>query len=389
MRYAFLMQDQELNEKYVVKVPKDINPATYHPEEMKNDIEAMFICTHIVNEFNDKMISLVSSRYMIEFVHSFIYEILDEGAPFKYYYGENFIEGKYNKYNNNAGWANATGKDANQSLIAQTLSHFSWQLTQGYMMIVDLQGVGNVLTDPQIHCLDKKRFGKGNLGYQGMLMFFNTHQCNEHCVSLGLLNPRLESKLPMNFKLVADPEEGKTISSHERIHKLCDLCRCPFETTYGHYFSQREQGFELWCTSCTQKRNDSFKTANCSICGKGFKSSAYWFLMKKTDFPDKCSPCRLANREKMRAALEGGAVPEESKTGGPVTSSHVAEPQYVIETKESHKKGKGPKNIKKKYNDFSTTEVEKPSQTKAKFADIIKEADSNFPELPGSNEKTE
>jgi vacuole morphology and inheritance protein 14 len=46
------------------------------------------------------------------------------------------------------------------------------------MMIVDLQGVGNVLTDPQIHCLDKQRFGKGNLGYEGMLMFFNTHQCN-------------------------------------------------------------------------------------------------------------------------------------------------------------------------------------------------------------------
>lgn len=80
MRYAFLMQDEELNEKYVVKVPKDVNPATYHPEEMKNDIEAMFICTHIVNEFNDKMISLVSARYMVEFVHSFIYEILDEGA---------------------------------------------------------------------------------------------------------------------------------------------------------------------------------------------------------------------------------------------------------------------------------------------------------------------
>jgi hypothetical protein len=83
--------------------------------------------------------------------------------------------------------------------------------------------------------------------------------------------------------------------------------------------------------------------------------------MKKTDFPDKCSPCRLANREKMRAALEGTAGPEESKSGGAVASSHVAEPQYVIETKESHKKGKGPKNIKKKYNDFSTTEAEKSS----------------------------
>ena len=48
-------------------------------------------------------------------------------------------------------------------------------------MIVDLQGVGNVLTDPQIHCLDRSRFGKGNLGYKGMMMFFNSHHCNEHC----------------------------------------------------------------------------------------------------------------------------------------------------------------------------------------------------------------
>jgi hypothetical protein len=61
----------------------------------------------------DKMICVVDSRYMVEFVHSFIYEILDQSAPFKYYYGENFIEGKYNKYNNNAGWTNATGQDAN------------------------------------------------------------------------------------------------------------------------------------------------------------------------------------------------------------------------------------------------------------------------------------
>jgi len=69
--------------------------------------------------------------------------------------------------------------------------------------------------------------------------------------------------------------------------------------------------------------------------------------MKKTDFPDKCSPCRLANREKMRAALEGGVNPEESKGGAGVSSS-VAQSEYVIETKESHKKGKGPKNFNKK-----------------------------------------
>ena len=130
-------------------------------------------------------------------------------------------------------------------------------------MIVDLQGVGNVLTDPQIHCLDKDRFGKGNLGYQGMLMFFNTHQCNEHCNALGLLNPRVKGELPLNFKLVADPEEGKTISSEAKLNKLCDLCRKPFETTYGHYYSQREEAFELWCDPCTKKRDSSFKKGEC------------------------------------------------------------------------------------------------------------------------------
>lgn len=109
MRYAFLMKDMELNEQYVVKVPKDMNPATYNLETMKSDIEAMFICSHIVAEFNERLISFVDSRYLVEFVHSFLYEILDEGAPYKYYYGENFIKGRYEKYNNNAGWTNATG----------------------------------------------------------------------------------------------------------------------------------------------------------------------------------------------------------------------------------------------------------------------------------------
>ena len=83
-------------------------------------------------------------------------------------------------------------------------------------------------------------------------MFFNTHECNEHCKALGLLNPRTESKLPPNFnRLIADPEEGKIIPASQRIKKLCDLCRCPFETTYGHYSMQREKEWELWCNSCT------------------------------------------------------------------------------------------------------------------------------------------
>jgi Alpha-kinase family len=120
------------------------------------------------------------------------------------------------------------------------------------MMIVDLQGVGNVLTDPQIHCLDKSRFGKGNLGYQGILMFFNTHQCNDHCRSLGLLNPRETNAVSASFRLITNPEESSDAKhASTSVHKLCDLCRKPFLTTFGHYVSQRNQCYELWCDPCT------------------------------------------------------------------------------------------------------------------------------------------
>jgi hypothetical protein len=64
-------------------------------------------------------------------------------------------------------------------------------------MIVDLQGVGNILTDPQIHCLDLNKFGKGNRGYLGMLMFFNTHRCNEHCRALNLKDPRVPTTVSL------------------------------------------------------------------------------------------------------------------------------------------------------------------------------------------------
>jgi vacuole morphology and inheritance protein 14 len=147
-------------------------------------------------------------------------------------------------------------------------------------MIVDLQGAGNILTDPQIHCLDRTRFGQGNLGYLGMLMFFNTHQCNKHCKSLGLVNPRLTESLPSpatDFKLIANPEKGKKVFKNGEVHKLCDLCRVPFITHYETYFTQKKKGFSLWCPGCTKKRNDTMKSQKCTECSKEFKSSTFWF----------------------------------------------------------------------------------------------------------------
>ncbi len=71
---------------------------------MQQDLESLYICKLIVDELNERLVSTLEKSELIEFVQAFIYEITNPGAKFKYYYGETFIKGVYEKYNNNAGW---------------------------------------------------------------------------------------------------------------------------------------------------------------------------------------------------------------------------------------------------------------------------------------------
>jgi hypothetical protein len=88
----------------VVKLPKKISAKTYNLQEMSHDLESIFICKLIVDELNERLITKIDSKYLVEFVQAFIYEITTEDTPYKYYYGETYLPGKYEKYNNNAGW---------------------------------------------------------------------------------------------------------------------------------------------------------------------------------------------------------------------------------------------------------------------------------------------
>jgi|JI61114BRNA_FD_contig_71_1253803_length_2662_multi_2_in_0_out_0_1 hypothetical protein len=293
MRYAFYAYDLELEQKLVVKENKSHKYNTI--DQMSRDLELVYICQHLVNTFNSSVVEYIpDSRLLLTFVHTFLVEV---PALKKMLYAENFIEGVYEKFNNNAGWANNRASES--SFISQAFSHYSYQATEGYLMVVDIQGASGILTDPQIHCLDSERFGAGNLGYEGILKFFFGHRCNAYCKQLGLVNPKLTAALPEEFNFYGQ-EVPAPADSHKKCFTICDLCKGAFTSTAGFVYRKRLEDQLKYCKPCDDKRKASLRKGKCEWCSTTFSSSEYWFKMMRTDFPTLCGECRKARREKWR-----------------------------------------------------------------------------------------
>jgi hypothetical protein len=63
----------------------------------------------------------------------------------------------------------------------QAFSHFTFQQSEGRMVVCDIQGVHDMYTDPQIHTLDGKGYGQGNMGRGGIEKWIQSHVCNDIC----------------------------------------------------------------------------------------------------------------------------------------------------------------------------------------------------------------
>ena len=136
---------------------------------------------------------------------------------------ESFVDGPYVKHQNNAGSVLEIGSAEHHRLrlTPQAFSHWTFDRSGGRLIVVDMQGVDDLYTDPQIHTAGggyRHEFGIGNLGTAGMSLFFMSHRCNIVCERLGLrqvLPPRRSvdfssSELVAPSARASPPQSGRT-----------------------------------------------------------------------------------------------------------------------------------------------------------------------------------
>lgn len=92
---------------------------------------------------------------------------------------EDFIEGKYEKFNTNGGW------ESDSVTAVPAFSHYTYWKTGGELLVCDIQGVrtptGYILTDPAVLSRKEGQFGPTDGGPSFMARFFRAHQCNSVC----------------------------------------------------------------------------------------------------------------------------------------------------------------------------------------------------------------
>lgn len=137
------------------------------------DITLQYEAMHWAEKYNETM-----APKKIDFIRAYAIEFVDR--PNKPMFAvERFIAGTdtygngFLKHNTNSGFVDLE----EHRKTPQVFSAHSFYASQGQRLVADVQGVGDLYTDPQVLSMDY-RFGDGDLGPRGMALFFKTFR---HC----------------------------------------------------------------------------------------------------------------------------------------------------------------------------------------------------------------
>uniref|UniRef100_A0A3B1JAT9 non-specific serine/threonine protein kinase n=1 Tax=Astyanax mexicanus TaxID=7994 RepID=A0A3B1JAT9_ASTMX len=129
---------------------------------------------------------------------------------------EECITGEFRKFNNNNGDEIVPTNLLEETMLA--FSHWSYEYTRGELLVLDLQGVGEILTDPSVIKSGEKGsydmvFGPANLGDDAIRNFRTKHHCNSCCRKLKLPDLKRNDYTPEKVTLQQDDQTEGSSSS--------------------------------------------------------------------------------------------------------------------------------------------------------------------------------
>jgi hypothetical protein len=168
-RLQILLEHGE-RQNFVAKISKDPSESR---ETYLRDVQAQSVAKRWASEFNAQRVPK-----HVDFIDCAIIELAERpGRPLVGI--EPFVEGVFQKHNSNI-------SSGNERSTPNAFSHFTWEASKHTLLVCDIQGVGDLYTDPQIMTASGQGYGRGNLGPNGIKAFFMRHKCNQVCEMLGL-----------------------------------------------------------------------------------------------------------------------------------------------------------------------------------------------------------
>ncbi|CAK62160.1 unnamed protein product (macronuclear) [Paramecium tetraurelia] len=296
----FKLFDVVLNRNLVLKLPYYIIESYNKQKELsqkenedyqlfiKKRYISLLIAQQLADSFRQKTQSIEGAP-PIFYVSPIIYELQTPFMGVTKLFAETYIDlpnfCEWKKYTNNTKYADQ------DEYYYTSFSHYSYEATQGKLIITDLQGKNNILSDPSIHTIDEEI--REMLGYDetdfkenGVLLFFQQQHryCHNFCKKLNLKPFQDCQELSSNSNNIIEINKSISWGCDDVVYVICQVCGEFQDLKYDDYLKKHS----CTCDNCLEDKEPILLT--CICCRKQFKCF-YNQEVKVGKIPSKCDQC--------------------------------------------------------------------------------------------------